>query len=344
MNNNNLQGYTSAEVATMTPSNLSSNRNYQNENVEFAELCRAIWAGKFIIIIISTIFAFLSIIYALKQPNIYRATTLLVATDEQGGAGGLAKMAGQIGGLASLAGINLGSSTSNKSDLALEIIKSRLFLETFISEHDLLVPLIAAKGWNQAEDKLIYDTDVYDVTSKKWIREASFPKTVVPSSWESYEAFRKTLFVSKNKETGMITIAIEHYSPQIAKKWLLLLVQDINKTIREQDKEEAQNSIDFLSGMLKQTEIADMQTIFYQLIEEQTKTIMLAEVSKEYVLKTVDPANTPDNKSKPKRALIVILSTVIGGILSVLIVLVRYFNNKSKQKEVNLDDRFNSNS
>ena len=76
--------------------------------------------------------------------------------------------------------------------------------------------------------------------------------------------------------------------------------------------------------------LADMQTIFYQLIEEQTKTIMLAEVSSEYVLKTIDPANSPDEKAKPKRALIVVLGTMLGGILSVLIVLVRYFTNNGK--------------
>jgi hypothetical protein len=71
-----------------------------------------------------------------------------------------------------------------------------------------------------------------------------------------------------------------------------------------------------------------MQTVFYQLIEEQTKTIMLAEVSKEYVLKTIDPANAPEEKAKPKRALIVVLGTMLGGILSVLFVLIRYFTKK----------------
>jgi LPS O-antigen subunit length determinant protein (WzzB/FepE family) len=73
-----------------------------------------------------------------------------------------------------------------------------------------------------------------------------------------------------------------------------------------------------------------MQTVFYQLIEEQTKTIMLAEVSKEYVLRTIDPANAPDDKAKPKRALIVVLGAMLGGMLSVLIVLVRYFSTKSE--------------
>jgi uncharacterized protein involved in exopolysaccharide biosynthesis len=68
-----------------------------------------------------------------------------------------------------------------------------------------------------------------------------------------------------------------------------------------------------------------MQTVFYQLIEEQTKTIMLAEVSPEYVFQTIDPANFPDEKTKPNRPLIVILGTFFGVMLSLLIVLIRYF-------------------
>ena len=119
---------------------------------------------------------------------------------------------------------------------------------------------------------------------------------------------------------------------KIATQWLLWLVSDINAAMREQDKADAQRSIDYLSEKLKETQLADMQTVFYQLIEQQTKTIMLAEVSQEYVLKTIDPANAPEEKAKPKRALIVVLGTMLGGIFSVLIVLVRYFSAKSTQE------------
>ena len=70
-----------------------------------------------------------------------------------------------------------------------------------------------------------------------------------------------------------------------------------------------------------------MQSVFYQLIEEQTKTLMLAEVSDEYVFKTVSPAKVAEEKAKPMRALIVILGFMLGGMLSVIIVLIRHFRN-----------------
>ena len=199
-----------------------------------------------------------------------------------------------------------------------------------INKNQLLVPLMAAKNWEQITNTLILDDEIYNAHTQTWVREVQAPKKAEPSPWEAYKAFTEAFSVSTDKETGMVTIEMEHYSPEIAKQWLIWLVAEINDTMREQDKIEAQRSINFLSDKLKETQLANMQTVFYQLIEEQTKTIMLAEVSKEYVLKTIDPANAPDEKAKPKRALIVVLGTMLGGMLSVLVVLVRYFNKKDR--------------
>ena len=324
-----LQGSTSSEVNAMNSKEFYQQQHLiEDDEIDLAELWHAIWSGKLLIIIISALFAISSVLYAINQPNIYKATTLLSPTSDQGGAGGLAKMAGQFGGLASLAGINLGGGGTDKTGLALEVLKSRVFLEKFINKHQLLVPLMAAKNWDANTNTLIINDEVYNVRTKKWVREVKAPKKSEPSAWEAYKAFMKILSVSANKETGMFTLAIEHYSPEIATQWLLWLVNDINVTIRELDKAEAQRSIDYLTTKLHETQLADMQTVFYQLIEQQTKTIMLAEVSLEYVLKTIDPANAPEEKDKPKRALIVVLGSMIGGVLSVLIVLIRYFTKK----------------
>jgi uncharacterized protein involved in exopolysaccharide biosynthesis len=68
--------------------------------------------------------------------------------------------------------------------------------------------------------------------------------------------------------------------------------------------------------------------VFFQMIEEQLKNKMLAEVQDEFVFKVIDPAVIPEEKAGPKRALICLLATMLGGMLGVLIVLIRYFTNK----------------
>lgn len=306
---------------------LLQNTQNQDDEIDLAELWRAIWAGKFTIIIISLIFAVASVFFALSKPDIYKASVILApASEDRGGLGG---MAGQLGGLASMAGISLGGGGGvDKTALALEIIKSRSFVENFISKHDLLVPLMASKNWDMATDTLILDEELYDEANKKWIREVKAPKKPEPSPWEAYEDFSELLTVSQDSASSMVNIDIEFYSPAIAKQWLTWLIEDINEYMRDQDQIEAQASIDYLTGQLSQIKVVTMETVFYQLIEEQTKNMMLTMVKKEYVLKTIDPAQVPDIKDNPKRGLIVVLGGMLGGFLSVLIVIIRHFTRK----------------
>ena len=308
-----------------------------DDEIDLAELWRAIWAGKFIIIAISFVFAVSSIAFALSKPDIYKASILLSPASSDG-AGGMGALAGQFGGLASLAGISLGGGGgTDKTALALEIIKTRAFLENFIVKHNLLVPLMASEKWDRVEDSLILNDEMYDAINKKWLREVSYPKKPEPSTWEAYQELLKLLSVAQDKTTSLVTIDVEFYSPEIAKQWLIWLVTDVNNFMREKDEKEAQASIDYLTDQLEKTEVSAMETVFYQLIEEQTKNMMLTKVSAEYVLKTIDPAQVPEQKAGPKRALIVVLGTMLGGMLSILIVLIRYFTNSGKSTKTKED-------
>jgi len=312
-------------------------QNNTDDEIDLAELWRAVWGGKLTIITISLIFAVASIIFAISKPDIYKASVLLSPASSEG-AGGMGAIAGKFGGLASLAGISLGGGGTDKTGLALEIIKSRAFLEDFIAKHELLVPLMASENWDRANNSLIIDNELFDTATQKWIREVKTPKKPEPSPWEAYQEFVEIFSASQDKESSLVTMTLEFYSPDIAKQWLIWLVADVNDFMREQDEKEAQASIDYLTKQLEKTEVSTMETVFYQLIEEQTKNMMLTKVSAEYVLKTIDPAQVPDLKTGPKRALIVVLGTMLGGMLSVLIVLVRYFSkNKSKAEPQNVN-------
>ena len=187
-----------SELLTQQLSQQLALQNNSEDEIDLAELWRAIWSGKLLIIVISFVFAVSSIFFALSKPDVYKASILL-APSSSDSAGGMGALAGQFGGLASLAGISLGGGGTDKTALALEIIKSRAFLETFIIKHNLLVPLIASEKWDRINDELIFDDEVYDVENNKWIREVSFPKTMVPSPWEAYQEFLQLISVSQDK-------------------------------------------------------------------------------------------------------------------------------------------------
>lgn len=295
-----------------------------DDEIDLVELFKALWCGKWIIIAITFIFAVGSVIYALSLPNIYKSDALLSPAERANG-GGLSNMAGQLGGLAALAGINIGAGESSQTELAVQVMKSRRFVDAFIEKHNLLVPLIAANGWDLTNDKLLFDEEIYDINKERWLREPDGLRGVKPTAQEAYEIFMKDVFdVSQDKESGLYTISIKYYSPHIAKQWVDWLIADINKVMRERTIAETSQNLAYLNSQLQKTAVADMQSTFYKLIEEQTKSLMLAEVQEEFIFKTVDPAIVPEIKNSPNRAMICVLGVLFGGVLSVVIVLVRF--------------------
>lgn len=299
-------------------------RQPYDDEIDLLELSRALMRGKWIIIGFTAIFSIASVFYALSLPNMYKSTAVLAPAESSGG-GGLGKLAGQFGSLASLAGINLGGGGSNKTAEALEILQSWAFIEEFIQEQNIAPQLFAVKGWNPETNELIYNTEIYNPQSQTWTREPPKGKQAEPSSWELYKRFKEYLSVGEDKLSGFTSLKIEYFSPEVAKVWVDALLNKINSKLKARDSEDAQNNVAFLKQQIEETPLASMQSVFYDLIEEQTKTLMLAKGSREYVFKTVSESRVAEEKSKPKRALICVFGFLLGGMSGVIVVLVRRF-------------------
>ena len=295
----------------------------QDDEIDLKELFIALWKGKWIIILVTVIFAVGGVLYALSQPNTYKAEAVLASANDSK-SGGLAAMASQFGGLASLAGISLGGGGTDSKAMALATLQSRQFLNAFIHKYDLLVPLMAGEKWNPSTDTLQLNPEIYDTQSKIWIREVEPGKTPEPTDWEAYKEFKKIIAVSESKDNGLVTLSITHLSPTIAKQWVDWLVIDLNAWVKKQSLDEARRNISYLEEQIERTSISDMQSVFYQLIEEQTKNLMLAQVQDEFAFKIIDPAVVPEEKAGPKRALICVLAFLLGGMLGMGIVLIRF--------------------
>ena len=297
---------------------------YDDDEIDLKELFLVLWAGRWIIAGATALGGAIAVVVALSLPNIYTSSALLAPAESSGG--GMSELMKQYGGLASLAGVSLpGGGDSSKAALAMELMKSRAFLGEFIERHDILPELMAAESWDETTGEVRFDDDLYDVESGTWVRDVDPPKQSKPSLQEAHEAFIEILGVSEEKDTGFVTVSVEHLSPMIAQQWVTWLVDDINQAVRDQDVAEANRSIDYLKEQVATTALAELQSVFFELIQSQTETVMLAQVRPEYVFKTIDPAVVPEEKSKPKRALICVLGALLSGMLGVLVVLVRHY-------------------
>ena len=73
------------------------------------------------------------------------------------------------------------------------------------------------------------------------------------------------------------------------------------------------------------TSLSEIKQVLAQLLQEETKKLTLMEANKYYVFDYIDPPAVMERKSEPRRALICILSALLGGIFSIMLVLTRHY-------------------
>lgn len=286
-------------------------------SIELRDIFSIIWRGKWVVILTTFLFASISVFYSLRLPDIYRSEVLLSPVSDQFNG----KIPGQLGGLAALAGISSLGSKDEKSALAIQVLKSRDFLSKLLDRYDFKPEIMAVKNWDKHTKKLSFDSTIYDYKSKEWKRKVLPPFEAEPSLQETHKEFLKALVISKDNQDGFFRIAIEHQSPYFARYLVELLVTEVNKEIKNRDMLEAEKSISFLQEQIQRTNVHELKTSLYSMIQDQMKKLMLAKARDEYVFVVVDSALVPENKSRPRRALIVIFVTMLGGFTALCLLL-----------------------
>ena len=86
-------------------------------------------------------------------------------------------------------------------------------------------------------------------------------------------------------------------------------------------------------SQLTQTQVIEIRDSLYALIETQTQNAMLANAKEEYAFHIIDPAYVPEVRIRPKRALIVLASGMLGGFFGLFLCFVIHFVKTPKKQE-----------
>lgn len=260
--------------------------------------------------------------WMLMLPEQYQAEVHLISTnnDEQlsfGGAGG------DLGGIASLAGFDSRLGSDSRLDrLALDVIQTHSFAADFLSNQPSLIPLlIAIQGWDLESSTVEFDDSLYSPDTG-WVNEPITEIKKLEQLWSAVYQFEKRLEVTESSTTNMVTLAFEHESPSVAVNVLEQLQLKINSQMRESVIQDSKRNIEYLTEEATNTSVADLKAVFYRLIEEQTKTLMLASSSREFVFKKATPILMPVSPSGPPRVLVTIILGFMTLLLSCLVAVI----------------------
>ena len=279
----------------------------RDEGLNLFEMGALMWANRRILIITTAVMVGLSLVYDFVARDWYRAEVLMKLADQkqnQGLLGGLS--GGGLGGLASLAGIEIGG--ENKSAEALAVLRSREFAEAFIKDLNLL-PIFFYREW--------------DASAKRW--KASDPDKQ-PDIRDGIRYFEKTILtIKEDKKTGLITLSVDWTDPATAAAWADLLVERANDRMRQRAIADADGSVRYLKQELAAASVVALQQSIARILEIDLQKLALANADKEYAFRVIDHAQVPKRKwvEHPHRVLIVLGAFFLGVLGSGAFVIAR---------------------
>jgi uncharacterized protein involved in exopolysaccharide biosynthesis len=235
----------------------------------------------------------------------YRVTALLAPVENSPNSTSLASLGGALGGLGTLAGINLGGDSSRNESIA--VLTSKALTTGYMQDKNLL-PVLFASDWDKQQGQ--------------WTVEAHD----IPTLEDGYRVFNEDIrSVVSDRETGLVTLTVTWSDREQAAEWANQLVERANNVIRTRAIDEYERSIEYLNEELEKTTVVGVRQAIYSVIESQIEQVMLANVRTDYAFKVLDPAVTPeaDDEVFPSRALFALAGLILGFVLAAALALSR---------------------
>jgi len=255
-----------------------------------AAILGLLWGRRAFIGIVALVFAVCGAAYAFLATEWFQAQVVMVDADKKNMSSPLT----QLSGLASLTGLDIGVSGTTEP---LAVMKSMGFARRFIGDEDLVAPLARKRMFSFLDRK----PDMRDAV-------AYFDQHV--------------RFVAEDRKAGLVTLSIRWTDRDLAARWANTLVQRLNDEMQKKAEEEASRNLIFLQTELANTSVLSMQQALSHLVENEMQKAMLAKGNREFSFKVIDAAVPPKYRESPKRALVIILSAILGGVLAATFVLV----------------------
>jgi uncharacterized protein involved in exopolysaccharide biosynthesis len=260
-----------------------------DDEIDLWELWDTVWSGRWLIIAITALFAIGGVTYAMLAKPMFQADVVMVAAEKKS----LPSSLGQLGSLASLAGVSI-SGGGDREPMA--VLQSKGFARDFITEQNLMPDLL--KGLESADGGSL---DVRD----------------------ALRVFDHLYAVNDDKKTGLVTLSIRWRDPARAASLANAMVKMLNDRLRAQALADSQRNVDFLQKEMAATSVVSLQQSMGRVLEGEMQKLMLARGNEQFAFKIIDPATPPKHRFSPKRTFIVLVATLLGGILSLLVVFLR---------------------
>ncbi len=308
-----------------TNQELAEKKNYiEEDEIDLRELFNTILRYKYKIVGFSFLIVLFSLFYVMGIPNSYKSEIILAPQEESKSAGG------GLSSLASLAGVSLGGGNAKDPFTMIQTtLNDYEFNKLLIQKYNLTEKL-------ENPQNLVFAMGIDSFYSKK-DKDEEDQRSDEEKIFSSKNKLSSILSLSTDKKSGLITLSAEYTDRFFAKELVDIYLEELISKIKLQDMKEIDKQIDYYKKELSTTyDVSLKEQLSRSLSTLMQKRVFSLANDYYFVSKLTDSrVSYIKEKTKPKRALILVVSLVTSLILGIFMAFFIEFirSNKNDDKE-----------
>lgn len=239
----------------------------------------------------------ITLILMFRLPNLYQATAVITPAAEEG------KKNPALGALA-LFGVDIGGpSTVESLDT---LFKSNDLTVRVFKKHNLW-PVLLADRYDPSTGRMHVSSSDRLIGNEKESRS--------PGDWDAIRAAKKCLRVSINKRSGTLSVSFESPSAESSATIVKYFLEEGKSRLQEEALERASSNKRFITEQISRTIDPLTRDRLYTLYGQEVEREMMARNREQFGFRIIDSPRVPDRKSRPHRAMISAVATIVSSLV-----------------------------
>lgn len=298
----------------MQMNEMNKNAQYvcEEDEIDLIELFAVIWKRKLFIIVIVFIVSLATVIGTLMMDNIYSSKAVLKPSAQDSSK--LSSLMGSFGGIASLAGIDIGGSNDNIYFSMENLLNNQEFISEIVKKYKL-------------------EPEIFADDYEKIKSDEGFLKNY---KYFVFKAVKEVVSLSQDKKSNFITLGVEHKNPEFAKKLVDILMLELSEKIKANELENINEKIANFKKEIDEASDITLKTKLAEVVSSLVQSKVLSKAQKYYGFTIISEPYVPDmkDKVKPKRSLICVVAFVTSFMFAIFLVFIlEFFKNIPEEKK-----------
>ena len=299
----------------------------EEDEIDLRELWQTIVKGKKVIATVVVLVVSLTLVYALKMPNVYKSQVILIPTAKDSGSS-----LGGLGGLAAMAGVSIGGGGSMTPDTAFNsLLDNYEFMKKFVQKNKIVEHYSDVN----ADENYVFALGfrgVYDLFKSEPNKD---DLSIDDEIFNIIKTVRQNFSISSDKKTALITVSYMDSDRTYPPKIINAFLKDASKYLVDNNLRIIDNKLHYFQKEMQKAEGFELRKSLSSMISKilQDKVMMQSKVYYQCDVLTEPSVAYIKDKSKPKRGLIMVVSFVTSIILGIFLVFFLEFIKKEEEVE-----------